>query len=63
MVGSLVIDFVKTGVKVPIPKEIDTYIRDNKIKKLRFMMYLPKNRKQRKKRNRQNGNSIENAKK
>lgn len=49
VVGSLVIDFVKTGVKVPIPKEIDTYIRDNKIKKLRFMMYLPKNRKQRKK--------------
>ena len=34
VVGSLVIDFVKTGVKVPIPKEIDTYIRDNKIKKL-----------------------------
>lgn len=49
VVGSLVIDFAKTGVKVPIPKEITKYISDNCIKKLRFMMYLPNNKKLRKK--------------
>jgi len=49
VVGSLVIDFVKTGVKVPVPKDIIRYIKTNKIKKLRFMMYLPNNKKVRKK--------------
>jgi hypothetical protein len=49
VIGSLVIDFVKTGVKVPVPKEIIDYIRTNDIRKLRFMMYLPKNKKERKK--------------
>ena len=49
VVGSLVIDFVKTGVKVPIPKDIVNYIKENKILKLRFMMYLPNNKKERKK--------------
>lgn len=48
VVGSLVIDFVKTGVKVPIPFDIAEYIKDKKIKKPRFMMYLPKNKKTRK---------------
>lgn len=48
VVGSLVIDFVKTGVKVPIPKEILKYISKQGIKKLRFMMFLPNNRKIRK---------------
>ena len=48
VVGSLVIDFVKTGIKVPIPKEILKYISKQGIKKLRFMMYLPNNRKIRK---------------
>nr|WP_286173651.1 hypothetical protein [Clostridium sp. WB02_MRS01] len=48
VVGSLVIDFVKTGVKVPIPKDILKYIGKEGIKKLRFMMYLPNNRKIRK---------------
>jgi len=32
VVGSLVIDFVKTGVKVPIPSEITDYIKENGIK-------------------------------
>lgn len=49
VVGSLVIDFVKTGVKVPIPKYVTDYIRQNNIVKLRFMMYLPNNKKERKK--------------
>ena len=40
---------MKTGVKVPVPKEIIDYIRTNDIRKLRFMMYLPKNKKERKK--------------
>lgn len=52
VVGSLVIDFVKTGVKVPIPKDIVNYIKENKILKLRFMMYLPNSKKERKKRKR-----------
>lgn len=49
VVGSLVIDFAKTGVKVPIPREITKYISDNGIKKLRFMMYLPNNKQLRQK--------------
>ena len=49
VVGSLVIDFVKTGVKVPIPSDISKYIKDNKIKKPCFMMFLPNNKKARKK--------------
>lgn len=49
VVGSLVIDFVKTGVKVPVPKDIIAYIKQNRILKLRFMMYLPNNKKERKK--------------
>ena len=49
VVGSLVIDFVKTGVKVPIPGDILKYVKSNKIKKLRFMMYLDNNKKMRKK--------------
>lgn len=49
VVGSLVIDFVKTGVKVPIPSDISKYIKDKKIKKPRFMMYLPNNKKARRK--------------
>lgn len=49
VIGSLVIDFIKTGVKVPIPKEILNYIKKKNIKKLRFMMYLPNNKKERKK--------------
>lgn len=53
VVGSLVIDFVKTGIKVPIPKDITDYIKQNEIKKPRFMMYLPNNKKQRKKEERE----------
>ena len=49
VVGSLVIDFVKTGVKVPIPKDIIDYIKQNGILKLRFMMYLSNNKKVRRK--------------
>lgn len=49
VVGSLVIDFVKTGIKVPIPEEIIDYIKQNKILKLRFMMYLSNNKKARQK--------------
>lgn len=49
VVGSLVIDFVKTGVKIPIPQDIVNYIKKNRILKLRFMMYLPNNKKARKK--------------
>lgn len=45
VIGSLVIDFAKTGVKVPIPKEIKEFMKNSKIKKLRFMMYLPNNKK------------------
>lgn len=48
VVASLVIDFVKTGVKVPVPKDITDYIKTKKITKLRFMMYLPNNKKARK---------------
>jgi len=48
IVGSLVIDFAKTGNKVGIPKEIVNYIKENKIQKPRFMMYLPQNLQQRK---------------
>jgi len=49
VVGSLVIDFVKTGVKVPIPEDIINYIKQNEILKLRFMMYLSNNKKARRK--------------
>lgn len=49
VVGSLVIDFVKTGIKVPIPEEIIDYIKKNKILKLRFMMYLSNHKKARQK--------------
>jgi len=62
VVGSLVIDFVKTGVKVPIPKEILKYISRQGIKKLRFMMFLPNNRKIRKQEER-NRREIESGKK
>ena len=49
VVGSLVIDFVKTGIKVPVPKEITDYISKNCIRTLSFIMYLPNNKKERKK--------------
>ena len=42
VIGSLTIDFVKTGIKAKIPTEISNYIRDNEIKKPIFMKVIDK---------------------
>lgn len=44
VVDSLIIDFPKTSEKTDIPPDIKKYIKDNKVKKQEFMMYLPANR-------------------
>lgn len=47
VIDSLVIDFPKTGEKIEIPNSIKKFMNKNHAKKPRFMMYLPKNIKQR----------------
>lgn len=49
VVDSLVIDFPKTGQKTEIPSDIKGYIKDHDVKKQEFEMYLPANRKLRRK--------------
>lgn len=49
VVDSLVIDFPKTSEKTDVPKDIKKFMKDNHVKKQRFMMYLPNNREQRRK--------------
>lgn len=43
IVGQLTIDAAKTGEFEPIPKDIELFLKDEKIKKPYFMKYLPKN--------------------
>lgn len=56
VVDSLIIDFPKTSEKTDIPRDIEKYIKDNNVKKQKFMMYLPNNRKQREKEERRKSN-------
>lgn len=49
VVDSLVIDFPKTSQKTETPSNIARYIKENNIKKQEFEMYLPANKKLRKK--------------
>lgn len=39
IIGSLTIDFVKTGIKVPIPPSIEKFLKDKEIKKPDFMKW------------------------
>lgn len=43
VIGSLTIDFVKTGIKVPIPPSILKFLKDNDVKKPDFMKWKYKN--------------------